>query len=352
MSLKGKLIKGAIGATAVWAGASYGVVQLTFAKMFAHWTTPKYSYRIRYSEIEDKYPRRPVHFYSGSNRLQGYIYGDDNNSQGLIVFSHGIFACHDEYLGAIVQFVDRGWKVFAFDNTGTGGSEGKDSVGLVQGPLDLHAALCYIESEPEFSGMKKFLMGHSQGGYSVCAVLNFDHKIDGVVSLAGFTTPYDVTFEMGHDMYGRAIDAAIPLIKLELSKRFGIYSNLSAVEGINRYKGPVLIMHGEADTYVRYDGAGLINHQNEITNPDAVFSTIKGETSTHNGIFGTPEAVRYQEAIDLKIEALKSIYNVKDSKDIPENELQKLFEEVDKSISTAPNKPMYDEINEFLLGLI
>ena len=351
MSIKGKLIKGAIGATAVWAGAGYGVVNYVFSKMFAHWTPEKYTCRIRYNEVEKDYPRKSMYFYSGSNRLQAYVYGE-NNTKGLIVFSHGIFACHEDYLGTVIEFVDRGWRVFAFDNTGTGESEGKDSVGLVQGPLDLHAALCFVESNPEFAGMKKFLLGHSQGGYSVCAVLNFDHKIDGVVSLAGFTTPIDVSIEMGHSMYGKAIDAAIPMMKLELSKRFGIYSNLSAVEGINRYKGPVLIMHGDADTYVRYDGVGLINHQQEIKNPDAVFSAVKGETCTHVGLFHSPESWKYQEAVELKLSALRGIYNVKENRDIPENELQKLFAEVDKKVANIPNKPMYDEINEFLLGLL
>ena len=351
MSLKSKLIKGAVGATAVWAGAGYGAVQYTFGKMFAHWTPEKYTCRIRYNEVEDKYPRRGVHFFSGSNKLQGYVYGE-NNTKGLIIFSHGIFACHEDYLGPILEMVNRGWQVFAFDNTGTGDSEGKDSVGLVQGPLDLHAALCYIETAPEFAGMKKFLMGHSQGGYSVCAVLNFEHKLDGVVSLSGFTTPYDVTIEMGHDMYGKSIDAAIPFIKLELNKRFGIYSNLSAVEGINKFGGPVLIMHGEEDTYVRYDGAGLINHPTEIKNPNAVFKTIEGENSTHTGIFLSLEAFRIQEAVDLKLNALRSIYEVKENRDIPENELEKLYAEVDKEKASAGNTPMYEDIDAFLNKLI
>jgi len=44
---------------------------------------------LRYEDLAARYPRRLVNFPSGPNRLQGYIYGLDNE-RGLVVVAHGL----------------------------------------------------------------------------------------------------------------------------------------------------------------------------------------------------------------------------------------------------------------------
>ncbi len=60
---------------------------------------------LRHSDLEAEYPRRLVTFESGSNRLQGYFYGMDQD-QGLAVVAHGLGGGADSYLaidGVVTQ---------------------------------------------------------------------------------------------------------------------------------------------------------------------------------------------------------------------------------------------------------
>ena len=163
-----------------------------FKKTFSSCKIQKYSAVWPYEHYRGKYPRREVSFPSGKETLRGYVYGGDND-KGLIVFSHGIFSGPDEYLGIITAMVDRGFVVFAYDYTGYNNSTGKSSRGLPQAPLDLDAALTYIEHDNELKNLKKITMGHSWGAYASAAVLNFDHNIEGAVCLSGFDTPVKVS---------------------------------------------------------------------------------------------------------------------------------------------------------------
>ncbi len=78
---------------------------------------PEYTGLLRYSDVSG-YDRTVVNFKSGKNTLTGYIYGE-KNQKGLVVISHGLGYGAEDYLAQTIYFVDNGWRVFAFDNTGT-----------------------------------------------------------------------------------------------------------------------------------------------------------------------------------------------------------------------------------------
>lgn len=59
-----------------------------------------------------------VSFKSGDNNLRGYLYGQGQD-QGLVVVAHGLGGGADSYLPQITYFVDQGWRVFAYDATGS-----------------------------------------------------------------------------------------------------------------------------------------------------------------------------------------------------------------------------------------
>ena len=111
------------GTAALVAGSSYLVVRSIFGDIFRRWKLEEFSPKQRYQAVAEEFPRRSVSFYSGKNKLQGYVYGEEKQ-KGLVVFSHGILSGHEDYLGAILELVKRGWTVFAFDNTGSAESEG------------------------------------------------------------------------------------------------------------------------------------------------------------------------------------------------------------------------------------
>ena len=350
-----KVLAGIMGAIGVWAGASYGVVRTSLGSIFGRTSLLKYTTGLRFSDYEAKYParytRKPVQFPSGDLMLQGYLYGEDRG-KGLIIFSHGIFAGHECYMAGIMEMVDRGYQVFGFDNTGCCESPGKDSRGLPQGVLDLSAALTYVENDPELSKKKILLFGHSWGGYSVCAVLNFPHRVDGVISVSGFTTPIVVTREMGKMLFGSISGTALPMMRVELKRRFGEYADLSALDGINNVDIPIMIMHGAGDTYVNYNGSGIINHQEKVTNPYVTFLPLDYPgRNGHNDIFLSETAKIASDEIEAKLAPLKEEYKVKEYWDLPEEVQEPIFRDVDRFVTGATNTELFDTVDRFYSGI-
>ncbi len=146
---------------------------------------------LRYEDLEAQYPRSLVNFKSGNNRLQGYVYGL-NQEQGLVVVAHGIGGGADSYLSHITYFVDQGWRVFAYDATGSFGSEGKSTKGFPQALIDLDAALTYIRTQEGFSNLPILLFGHSWGGYAAANLLHYDYEIAGAATVSGANSPMEM----------------------------------------------------------------------------------------------------------------------------------------------------------------
>ncbi len=88
-----------------------------YDKNFPRFIEPKFSGYIQYSDVVG-YDRTVVKFKSGKNTLTGYVYGE-KNQKGLVVISHGQGYGAEVYLPQTLFFVDQGWRIFAFDNTGT-----------------------------------------------------------------------------------------------------------------------------------------------------------------------------------------------------------------------------------------
>ena len=351
-----KILAGLGGLAALWGVSGYVVVRKAYDRVFSRSALLKYSTEMTFAEYEKLYPgkytRRSVQFPSGGLMLQGYLYGEDRG-KGLIVCSHGVFAGHESYIGGILNLVDRGYLVFGFDNTGSCESPGDSGKGLQQGPLDLSAALDYVESQPELAELPRFLFGHSWGGYSVCAVLKLGHKVDGVISISGFSEPVQVTAEMGDSQFGPISRLAYPMIGLENRRRFGENAGLSAIDGINGCDTPILIMHGAGDHYVRVDGAGIINHQDEITNPNVTFRFLDYPgRNGHNDIFLSEEAkIRRQELLDRLEEPVKE-HHVKNYWDLPDEVQEEYFRDFDKSVTSQVNTELFDDIDRYLMGLL
>ena len=347
-----KALIGIGGLAAVWGGAGYTMVRTSYNYVFAKTSLPKYTTNRTFKEIEERYPgkytRKPVQFPSGELMLQGYLYGE-RKERGLVVFSHGIFSGHETYIGGILNLVDRGCLVFGFDNTGCCESPGETSKGLQQGPRDLAAALDFVAADPELSALPRFLFGHSWGGYSVCAVLGMGRQADGVVAISGFSEPVDVTEEMGEGMVGPIARTMKPLIRLENRRRFGEDAGITAVDGINSTETPVLIMHGAGDDYVRYNGAGIINQRERITNPNAEFLTLdySAERNGHNNSFLSEEAKLYKDRLEERLEVPKKEYHVKESWELPEEVQAEYFRDVDKDISAGVNTELFDTVDAF-----
>lgn len=319
------------------------IVKNLYDGNFPRFNRPEFTTDLSYSDVSENYKRDTVQFKSGDNTLQGYIYGVEN-TKGLVVVAHGLGAGSDSYLSQIMTFVDDGWRVFTYDCTGSYDSEGKSTKGFPQSVLDLDAALTYIESKEEFENFPVLLFGHSWGGYAVANVLNFDHEVDGVVSVAGVNTAFEITMEECNNIMGGFSKITAPYIWLYQTILFGKNASVSAVNGINQSNVPVMIIHGDHDTRVLYNGSSIIAHKDEIKNSKVIYKTCTKEFHNgHSDLFLSDEARQY----DIKVDEEYIKMNEKYSGKIPHDIEKEFYENVDKFLINELDSELMKEINTF-----
>lgn len=310
----------------VFSIASFIIVKVCFDDVFSRTAQDAYSEYLRYSDVADEYPRELLSFNSGENKLQGYLYGADS-SKGLVVVCHGLGGGAENYLDVTLEFVDAGYMVFAYDNTGCYNSEGKNCIGLSQSVIDLDAALTFIESESRFDGLPVLLYGHSWGGYAVTAIFNYDHEIAGSAAVAGFNKPMQMIIEWARGMMGGFAYVEYPYIWLYQKGIFGDKLETTAVDGLNRVDTPVLIIHGTADATIGFDESAIIAYRDEITNPNVQYKICTNERQNgHNNLFVSTESLDYLEELNAAYDVIYEQYN----KEVPEDVRVDFFAKIDK----------------------
>jgi pimeloyl-ACP methyl ester carboxylesterase len=301
---------------------------------------PETSFFLRHEDVEG-YPRRLVNFYSGQNRLTGYIYGEDNE-KGLIVIAHGLGGGAEEFFRKAMYFVDNGWRVFTFDKTGTHNSEGRGTGGIAQSAVDLEAALEYIEEQNW--DIPIMLYGYSWGGYGVTAILQNGHDINAVVSLAGFASPTVMIREHLNDSLGSLGRIIYPYAWLYQQVFGGKYANLSAIDGINSGNVPVMVIHGTEDEFISYRRASIIAQRDYITNPNVVFiSRYLPYHNRHNNLMVDEELAAFMQAPYAELLEMQSYHGWEA---IPEDVLQDYMMKVKIRVS-ALDWELMDKINDF-----
>ena len=299
---------------------------------------------LRYWDVEDQYSREPVSFLSGKNRLYGHLYGA-GNPEGLMVISHGMGGGEESYLAEALYFVDQGYQVLCYSNTGCWDSEGKDCIGLNQSVLDLDAALDWVESESRFDGVPVFLYGHSWGGYAVAAIFHFGHEeIAASASVAGFNKAMPMIIEWGKGMMGPLVYLEYPFIWLNQKLTFGETFGVTAVDAINSTDAPVLILHGDGDTTVGYDTVSIISQKDHITNPNVEYVVCgKPRQNGHNNLFQSLESMAY---IDELNEVYDGIYD-QYSGEIPEDEERAFYAAADPFLASKLDEEFMERVVGF-----
>ncbi len=305
---------------------------------------------LRYEDLKVQYPRTLVNFKSGNNALQGYVYGL-NQDQGLVVVAHGLGGGADSYLSQITYFVDQGWRVFAYDATGSFDSEGRTTKGFPQALIDLDAALTYINSQESFVNLPILLFGHSWGGYAVANILHYDYEITAVATASGANSPMEMIIEQGRSMMGRFIDIQYPYLWLYQRILFGETASLNAIDAINQSNVPVLIIHGTEDEAVTYEGSSIISKLEDITNPDArAISLSEPGRNGHNNIFRSNASMEYIDEINSDYRKLYDLYNP--DIPIPYEIKQDFYSKINRSLAQDINRDLMNEINEFFMESI
>jgi len=266
-----------------------------------------YTTSLTWKEIDqNKYAREEVRFNSGKNRLQGFIYGEAND-KGLVVISHGLGGTADAYFPMIMYFVDNGWRVFAFSNTGVSGSEGKNVRGLTQSVIDLDAALTYVKHSSTLGNLPVMLVGHSWGGYAVCAVLDHKHDVNAVISFAGFNNGPEMFREQGVFSAGGFYYLLSPQFWAIQRLLFGSTMKLTAIEGINKAGIPVMIVHSSDDNLISPNTTSIYAYRAKVTNPYAEFIFLDGDDAAgHAFPFSSKEMREYRTIADENLQKYRA----------------------------------------------
>ena len=258
-----------------------------------------------------------------------------------------LFRSADSYLSQITYFVNKGWRVFAYDATGSFDSEGKTTNGFPQALIDLDAALNYIGTQEQFADLPILLFGHSWGGYAVANILHYNHAIAGVVSVSGANSPMEMIMEQGRSMMGSFIDIQSPYLWLYQRFPFGETASLKADDAINQSDVPVLIIHGTEDEAVAYLGSSIISKFLESTDPDVkILSLSEPGQNGHNNLFLSDAAREYIKEINIEY---RSLYDYHEQ-NIPYEVKQDFYSRIDRSLAQDINVELMDEIHAFFMA--
>ena len=232
-------------------------------------------------------------------KYTGFYYHDESYDtfRGLIVFSHGIFDGQLNFLPEIAYFARRGYKIFAFDNSGSHLSGGKSLRGLPQSAEDLDAALSFVTKT---NTLPLYLFGHSWGGYAVSAVHCYHlYDIKAVFVQSGFNSTSEMALEEGSAMMGRWIYVLKAYIKLYEHIKYGKAAGYTAHKGIARASAngtKFLILHSTDDRTIGLKNSVLAN-VDKNDNITLVTEKHKG----HNSL-DSDRAIKHKAQLDALFE--------------------------------------------------
>ena len=330
---------------------SYALDRHMFGQTYARYTAKEPSLMLTDADVAADYPYEDVQFQLDGSTLRGHVYRAPD-ARGLVVFRHGIFSQHQDYLAIITALVDKGWSVFAYDAIGCGESDGDSVIGFAQSPLDVRAAVQFVEESGMAGGLPVMLLGHSWGGYGVAGALDFQDVRDvvsGCVSMSGFDTPNDILFESAENSMGAVAVTQRPFISLIGLMDFGADANRSAARAVSECGLPVLVIHGTGDKVISLDGASIMAERDRITNPQVSY-IVKSDADRdgHNTYFYSPESQAYLAECTDGLASLKAEYGDQ----VPNSVLADFLRTVDKKRANTADPVLIDEIDGFFTAAI
>lgn len=301
-----------------------------------------------YDLYEKNYPRTDISFEIDGSTLRGHVYGADN-TRGLIVFRHGIFSQHSDYLALITALVDKGWRIFAYDALGCGESDGDSALGMSQSPIDVAAAVQFARASGLADGMPLALWGHSWGGYGVAAALKTCPDVSACVTMSGYDSPMKILDYSATSSFGPLGTLQHPFLWLNTYLDFGANADLSASDAILDSGVPTLIIQGSEDTTVPYENVSIAGtleeRQQELASAKIdVITKATPKRSGHNNYFYSPESQAY---LDECADTLQQMLDENDD-DASAPEVTTYLASVDLVRANTADPKLVDEIDGFL----
>lgn len=230
--------------------------------------------------------------------LTGYRYDKKTeHAKGVVVLSHGL-GCGGQnvFISVSDYFAENGYFVFGYDATGNGKSEGADVNGLPQGVADLDYALRYVKSLPEYQGLPLFLFGHSWGGYSAGAVLEFHPDVKGVVLLSAPNDSLSLMIYESTNYVGFLAYPQVPYLMLYEYLKFGSYASVSAMEGFASSESSVMIVQSMDDEAVPPEIGYDVFLDAYRGSPR--FTFVSYEDRGHDFVYCSAESFKYRKTLN------------------------------------------------------
>lgn len=324
------------------------ILNLIFGKRCEGNPNLKYFTADDFEELNNK----AIEFKSDKGQLlRGYIYQNnkikEKDIKGLLVFVHGMGAGYLSYTTEINTLAKNGYKVLAYDNTGTCMSDGKCLNGFYQAVIDLKYCLEYIKSNSELNEYNLGLIGHSWGAYTVCQNLKFESNVKAVVGISGPDTLEKlVTSSMGK--FGKIIN---PFLRKINERKFGKEASESSIAVLKNTDDAVsiLLLHGENDSTCKIENSMIFN-QEDFKDKENI-ETIMFEGKNHN-IYQTIESEKYLNEVFKTIEEYKKNMK-KDSKNKEiEEKLKIYYKNIDYKKITEEDSEVMETVVEFFNNTI
>lgn len=303
--------------------------------------------KLKYFTVEDfeNLEAEKIEFKSNKEQiLRGNIYTNKKikkqEIKGLIVFVHGMGAGHLSYTTEINTLAKNGYKVLAYDNTGTCESEGKSLNGFYQAILDLKACLEFIKTDDELNELKLSLIGHSWGAYTVCQSLKFSPNVKSVISMCGPDSAEKlIAGYMG--VLGKILN---PFMKLINIIKFGKDSTESTIDILKKSPKSVsiLLIHGKDDKTCKLENS-IVYKSEETFKDNKNITCIIYEEKCHN-VYQTKESEEYLNTVFDEIAKINKKFKGKEL----ELKLSSIYENIDYKKITEEDEDVMNEIIDFL----
>ena len=181
--------------------------------------------------------------------LKGYFYYYENPIKNkIVVFEHGMFGGHRNYLREINMLAKHGYLVFAYDHTGCMESGGSGTGGFSQSLRDSNEVIGALKKIDELSGYDIYVVGHSWGGFATLNVSHFHKDIKKIVALSGFVSPKEIIYQH----LGGPLRIFAKKIYQDEVKVNPDYMEISALDTLANMTGEALIVHSPDDNMVNY----------------------------------------------------------------------------------------------------
>ncbi|XOV68853.1 MAG: alpha/beta hydrolase [Fluviicola sp.] len=197
-------------------------------------------------KYDPEYSIRNIYFKSGDRKLNGWIMIPDSSNGTSLFFLHGNAGNLVYQYQFAEPFVKRGYKVFLFDYSEFGFSDGEATRKNVL--EDGRNAFRFMKTQEEFAGEQVIVYGQSLGGHLAAVIgTEFQSEIEGVVIEGGFSSHKDIASDR------------VPVLARIFVKE--MYSGKKVIDQLEK---PLLVVHSINDKTVPFsNGAEMYRNASE-----------------------------------------------------------------------------------------